>query len=805
MQRAPADLRLAILDSCASGAFTRRKGGVKRAPFLMDASIGHPRPRLLDVQRRRRGAQESDRIAASFFTYYLVSGLRGAADANQDRRVTLQEAFQFASQETLARTERTQAGPQHAAYEFDLAGTGDMVVTDVRGTQSGLVLTPELGGRISVREASGALVAELRKPAGNTIELGLDPGAYVVAMDSGSTVFQAQRDADRGQAHAARRRRVPRGGPPRGDRRARRRRAGARRASRPPTATAAATPPAVAEPTPFKAVFFPRSADGRRRRRLLVRLRRRSVASRPRLPALARLGADRRRFRGPAALAGANGARAASRARRSRPAPTLPGTGRGLQLAAGGNIFDGDFVGAQIAGGINTVSSEPEGPADGRRRSTGRARARGLQMAGGAQRRDRPSPGADGAVNYADHDGRRAIRRRQCRQHHRDGFRFGVVNLAGETRGFHFGVINVAKHEDGESFALHQPRRQRHPRRVAVRDRRARTNIGFKLGGRHLYTNLMAGYQPGDQLAAGTEHFSAGTQALRHRRRHRLALPRRARPARVRGARSGLDGDSPGLALDPERARPCRRCACRRACGWRPTSCCSPARASTSRSQRGAATWTSGRTSRSPSIIAVIRRCGSTPAYCSGCKSDSGRDQALAPVHRVATLKEAETAERGKREDNEAVRSEGIGEGVVGGIAGVLALASVGCGDMEGNDPGTLGADDGTQVSELWRAGAGHRAPQPPPPSTAGTAAPWERGSPSGLTTDRSSRRRRRPTARRSRSRPVRITLSRGRRAARLLVVPDDRRHVCVGRTQLPLPAHGRRRTVPVLGLQLIV
>ena len=191
VQRAPADLRVVILDSCASGAFTRRKGGVKRAPFLMDASSDMRGHAFLTSSAADERAQESDRIAASYFTYYLVSGLRGAADVNQDRRVTLQEAYQFASQETLARTERSQAGPQHAAYEFDLAGTGDMVVTDVRGTQSGLVLTPELGGRITVREANGALVAELRKPAGNTIELGLDPGAYVVAMDSGSTIFQA--------------------------------------------------------------------------------------------------------------------------------------------------------------------------------------------------------------------------------------------------------------------------------------------------------------------------------------------------------------------------------------------------------------------------------------------------------------------------------------------------------------------------------------------------------------------------------------------------------------------------------------
>jgi hypothetical protein len=33
-----ADVRIAILDSCASGAFTRIKGGKKRLPFLMDSA-----------------------------------------------------------------------------------------------------------------------------------------------------------------------------------------------------------------------------------------------------------------------------------------------------------------------------------------------------------------------------------------------------------------------------------------------------------------------------------------------------------------------------------------------------------------------------------------------------------------------------------------------------------------------------------------------------------------------------------------------------------------------------------------------
>ena len=213
VQAAPADLRVVILDSCGSGAFTRQKGGVRRPPFLVDASIDTRGHAYLTSSAASESAQESDRIAASFFTYYLVSGLRGAADANQDRRVTLQEAFQFASQETLARTERSQGGPQHAAYEFDLSGTGDMVVTDVRTTQAGILLTPELSGRIAVREASGALVAELRKPAGNTVELGVDPGAYVVAIEGGANTLEAKLTLVAGQ-HASLARAAFHVGPP---------------------------------------------------------------------------------------------------------------------------------------------------------------------------------------------------------------------------------------------------------------------------------------------------------------------------------------------------------------------------------------------------------------------------------------------------------------------------------------------------------------------------------------------------------------------------------------------------------------
>lgn len=78
--------------------------------------------------------------------------------------------------------------------------------------------------------------------------------------------------------------------------------------------------------------------------------------------------------------------------------------------------------------------------------------------------------------------------------------------------------------------------------------------------------------------------------------------------------------------------------------------------------------------------------------------------------------------------------------GLVGGVAGVLALAFVGCGDMEANDPGTLGANDATQASELWRARRRPPAPQPPPTTNPGGATGGSSGgsggSTSGLTTE---------------------------------------------------------------------
>jgi hypothetical protein len=182
----PAQVRIAIVDSCASGAMIRAKGGQHRPAFLVDSANAVRGTAVLASASADEAAQESDRVGASFFSHALVTGLRGAADVSGDDRVTLNEAYQFAFAETLGRTQHSALGPQHANYDIQLVGQGDVVLTDLSTVSARMFLDERIQGRLYVRDAAGNLVAELRKPAGRAVQLGLAPGAYEVLVDDGT-------------------------------------------------------------------------------------------------------------------------------------------------------------------------------------------------------------------------------------------------------------------------------------------------------------------------------------------------------------------------------------------------------------------------------------------------------------------------------------------------------------------------------------------------------------------------------------------------------------------------------------------
>lgn len=181
-----ADVKIAVIDACGSGAITRVKGGRAIPAFIVDKSSDMKGYAFITSSTQDESSQESDKIKGSFFTHSLVSGLRGAGDLSNDGRVTLSEAYQFAFNETLQKTESTIGGVQHPTRDMNLVGTGDVVMTDLRTTSARLDLAENISGRLYIRDTNAELVAELHKKQGQLISLGLPSGHYTVSVQQNS-------------------------------------------------------------------------------------------------------------------------------------------------------------------------------------------------------------------------------------------------------------------------------------------------------------------------------------------------------------------------------------------------------------------------------------------------------------------------------------------------------------------------------------------------------------------------------------------------------------------------------------------
>jgi hypothetical protein len=178
-----ADIRIGILDSCRSGLITRTKGA-RRAPQFevqTDANRDARGLVMLTSSSADEDSQESDHIGGSYFSHHLASGLLGDADKSGDGRVSLSEAYAYAYERTLADTASSTAGAQHPTFSYDLAGNGDLVLTDVSRRSEGLVLPASApAGTYYLVDARGWVAAEVVKVPDLERRIALAPGSYRV-------------------------------------------------------------------------------------------------------------------------------------------------------------------------------------------------------------------------------------------------------------------------------------------------------------------------------------------------------------------------------------------------------------------------------------------------------------------------------------------------------------------------------------------------------------------------------------------------------------------------------------------------
>jgi len=127
----PATFRLLVVDACRSGALTRVKGGhpVAAFPIMLGDTLAADGVMFWTASAASEQAQESDAIKGSLFSHFLVSGMAGPADTDNDGAVTTAEAYEYARAATLRASSRTLAGTQHPTFRDELAGRDAVVLT----------------------------------------------------------------------------------------------------------------------------------------------------------------------------------------------------------------------------------------------------------------------------------------------------------------------------------------------------------------------------------------------------------------------------------------------------------------------------------------------------------------------------------------------------------------------------------------------------------------------------------------------------------------------------------------------------
>lgn len=198
--RSTARVRVAILDTCRGGSWTRTKGlTVGPALDAVDLmNIATEGTALLSSSSGLENAHEAAALKGSFFTHHVAAGLLGAADKSGDGNVTLQEVFDYAKERTVRDSARTAVTTQHPSFDMQLRGRQDIVLAQVSASSSALDVAQTNALEV-IHLASGVTVVET-PPGRQQLRLALVPGRYLVRRVADGRVYSREVDVRPGAA-----------------------------------------------------------------------------------------------------------------------------------------------------------------------------------------------------------------------------------------------------------------------------------------------------------------------------------------------------------------------------------------------------------------------------------------------------------------------------------------------------------------------------------------------------------------------------------------------------------------------------
>ena len=122
-QRTPAQRKMIFADACNSGDL---RTGNRRAQQQSNNSLGGDVMLFLSSRDYQLSWEMYERLNGRYlfrngiFTHYLLSGLRGGADANRDRAVTARELFDYVNPRVRARTNGIQVPVMWGRFDSNM-------------------------------------------------------------------------------------------------------------------------------------------------------------------------------------------------------------------------------------------------------------------------------------------------------------------------------------------------------------------------------------------------------------------------------------------------------------------------------------------------------------------------------------------------------------------------------------------------------------------------------------------------------------------------------------------------------------
>ncbi len=184
-----AELKFMIVDACESGSILRTKGGkiVYNYETKKQDSLSNKGTVVISSSSVGEQAQESENYKGAVFTHHLINGLNGVADYDNDKEVSLWEAYHYADVSTRSENIYGKINQQNPNFDMDLVGKSEVILTTLYKNTGGLLFKSFKSAVINIYNGINmTLKATIHLTGRDSIYFQLPAKEYLVTYEEGS-------------------------------------------------------------------------------------------------------------------------------------------------------------------------------------------------------------------------------------------------------------------------------------------------------------------------------------------------------------------------------------------------------------------------------------------------------------------------------------------------------------------------------------------------------------------------------------------------------------------------------------------